>query len=130
MPIQFRCHRCRRLLQTGEGTAGQNAVCPECGAVRPIPAVSEPDTDSPAAGPSSSAAAEPPPQSPLAAAADAAGGDNPYRAPASTSVVSPTAPGEIRPTRIDFADVFKRSGLEIPLAFSTGLWRGAALARC
>jgi len=37
MPIEFRCTRCERLLRTPDGSAGQFAVCPECGATAPIP---------------------------------------------------------------------------------------------
>ena len=37
MPIEFRCSECNKLLQTSDGTAGQQAKCPECGAILMIP---------------------------------------------------------------------------------------------
>ncbi len=38
MPIEFRCTNCSKLLRTGDGTAGKQARCPECGTVMTIPA--------------------------------------------------------------------------------------------
>ena len=39
MPIEFRCTQCHKLLETPDGTAGQQAKCPECGTIQPIPTV-------------------------------------------------------------------------------------------
>ena len=39
MPIEFRCTSCGKLLRTGDGTAGRQAKCPQCGAVVMVPEV-------------------------------------------------------------------------------------------
>jgi len=37
MPIEFRCSECDSLLRTPDGSGGQTAQCPRCGARMPIP---------------------------------------------------------------------------------------------
>lgn len=37
MSIEFRCSQCGKLLRTGDETIGQQAQCPECGALTQIP---------------------------------------------------------------------------------------------
>jgi uncharacterized RDD family membrane protein YckC/phage FluMu protein Com len=37
MPIEFRCTNCNKLLRTGDGTAGKQAKCPECGTLLVVP---------------------------------------------------------------------------------------------
>lgn len=65
MPIQFRCTRCGRLLQTGDDTAGQQAQCPACGNVTAIPGASagvpSADTGALSAASAEVAALPPPP---------------------------------------------------------------------
>lgn len=58
MPIEFRCASCNRLLRTGDGTAGQQAKCPECEAIQTIPT---PEMLSPGASGAEQAPYEPPP---------------------------------------------------------------------
>ncbi len=41
MPIEFRCSRCGKLLRTGDGTAGRQAQCPECGTIGTVPGAAE-----------------------------------------------------------------------------------------
>jgi phage FluMu protein Com len=38
MSIEFRCHRCQRLLRTADDTGGRQTKCPECGTILDIPA--------------------------------------------------------------------------------------------
>ena len=104
MPIEFRCTRCNKLLRTGDDTAGKQAKCPECGTVMPIPGpvpgFSSPAAGGPAPGGYGSAGAYAPPDS-----------TNPYQSPTSLGP-EPAAfapAGEIRPTRIDFGQVFSRT---------------------
>lgn len=40
MAIEFRCKKCRKLLRTGDGTAGKQAQCPVCDTVMAIPSES------------------------------------------------------------------------------------------
>lgn len=42
MPIEFHCTQCHALLRTGQKTAGQQARCPQCGAIVPVPALVAP----------------------------------------------------------------------------------------
>lgn len=42
MPIEFHCTRCGRLLRVPDDAAGQQARCPECGAVMPVSADAPP----------------------------------------------------------------------------------------
>lgn len=51
MPIEFRCSQCNKLLRVPDETAGQQAKCPECGALMLIPAASPPPSSSPFASP-------------------------------------------------------------------------------
>jgi len=51
MPIEFRCSQCNKLLRTPDETAGQQAKCPECGALMPVPNASPPPGPSPGASP-------------------------------------------------------------------------------
>jgi hypothetical protein len=60
MPIQFRCTRCERLLQTGDDTTGQQAQCPACGQVVAIPGTAISGTAA-AAAPAGSGAPPPAP---------------------------------------------------------------------
>jgi hypothetical protein len=41
MSIEFRCGGCRRLLRTGDDTAGRQAQCPECGRIGRVPGPGE-----------------------------------------------------------------------------------------
>jgi len=86
MPIEFRCSECNRLLQTSDGTAGQQAKCPECGAILMIPS---PD-DAPQQGPQPPQADDdgtPFGESPFGAPStyppmdESAGVENPYQSP-------------------------------------------------
>jgi hypothetical protein len=57
MPIEFRCHRCHKLLRTPDNTAGKQAQCPMCGELQPIPPPSQ--------APEPAAAVPPMPRVPL-----------------------------------------------------------------
>ncbi|MBN1591282.1 MAG: hypothetical protein JW888_17350 [Pirellulales bacterium] len=98
MPIEFRCTQCGKLLRTPDATSGQQAKCPACGAVITVPET----TPGPASGGQDSFGAAP--------GYDAPRSENPYQAPADYTVGDrPFAPGPVagvRPTRIDFGDVF------------------------
>jgi len=101
MPIEFRCAQCGKLLRTPDGSGGQQAKCPACGAVVVVPETSP--TPAPADGD----------QSPFGASPGYDAGDslNPYQAPAeTTAAASPFGPAYaavgIRPTKIRFGDVF------------------------
>lgn len=50
MPIEFRCVGCQKLLRTPDQAAGQQARCPECGAVMLVPGGLAP-ADASAGGP-------------------------------------------------------------------------------
>ncbi|MGD0901188.1 MAG: hypothetical protein ABR915_25445 [Thermoguttaceae bacterium] len=80
MAIEFRCPGCNRLLRVGESAAGKQAKCPQCETILLVPAPAAPAPD--LAIPEAAPSAEP-----------AAAG----------------APGEIRPTQIDFGDIFSRT---------------------
>ena len=116
MAIEFRCTQCNKLLRTGEGTAGKQAKCPECGTVLTVPeagiapsadvpplsAVPTPPPDSQAVSPFGDRAAQPPPFDP----------ENPYAAPSEYGVGGPSqapAPGAFTPTIIDLNDIFSRT---------------------
>ncbi|MEN6459047.1 MAG: hypothetical protein ABFC63_08960 [Thermoguttaceae bacterium] len=43
MSIEFRCNQCGRLLRTGDDTAGRQAQCPVCGAIRIVPDATRPE---------------------------------------------------------------------------------------
>ena len=117
MPIEFRCQQCNRLLRTGDGTAGKQAKCPDCGAVVVVPdgstEASEPG-DSPFGAPLPS---QSPSGSPFGSGAagyqpaDETG--NPYQSPSALGTAPATAyaqsAGEITPTRIDLEDIFSRT---------------------
>ena len=83
MAIEFRCSHCKRLLRTGDETAGRQAQCPECGAIMAVPTAGEPR-----AGPLPPAASE---GNPFAwPAADAPPpSDNPYQSPMSPAYLGP-----------------------------------------
>ncbi len=104
MPIEFRCTRCNKLLRTGDDTAGKQAKCPECGTVMPIPSsvpgFSPAVAGGPAPGGYGSAGAYAPPES-----------TNPYQSPTSLAPepVAFAPAGEIRPTQVDFGQVFSRT---------------------
>ena len=111
MSIEFRCQACNRLLRTGDGTAGKQAKCPDCGAVVTVP---DGSADAPLAAPL-------PSQSPAGSpfGADPAGYQptddtgNPYQSPGAHGTAPAAAyaqfQGQIVPTRIDFEDVFSRT---------------------
>ena len=116
MAIEFRCTQCNKLLRTGEGTAGKQAKCPECGTILTVPAAGiappgevpppsaapTPPPDSQAVSPFGSGAAQPPPFDP----------ENPYAAPSEYGAGDPgqvPAPGAFTPTIIDLNDIFSRT---------------------
>ena len=124
MAIEFRCTQCNKLLRTGEGTAGKQAKCPECGSVVPIPSESTPPPATPPpATPGGDAGspfppAEPPagaePGSPFSPSGPPAADfdpENPYAAPGEYAQAPTTyAPtGAVAHTIIDFNDVFSRT---------------------
>jgi len=104
MPIEFRCDACNRLLRTGDGTAGRQAKCPDCGAVVTVPdrSVTPSAPQSLGETPFGSGPAEYRPD-------DETG--NPYQSPSGEdrARVHASPSGEIVPTRIDFEDVFSRT---------------------
>jgi len=115
MAIEFRCTQCNKLLRTGEGTAGKQAKCPECGAVSTIPPAGtalpgEPPPSEPKAPPPVDEAGTPfAPGGPQPAPFDP---ENPYAAPGEYTPAAPSyapAPGALRHTIIDFGDVFSRT---------------------
>ncbi len=129
MAIEFRCTQCNKLLRTGEGTAGKQAKCPECGTILTVPAAG---TAPPAAAPPP---APPPPTPPGGEAGSPLGGpgpgaeagtpfggaaaqptqfdpENPYAAPGEHAPAGPgsmPAPGAFTPTIIDLNDIFSRT---------------------
>jgi len=114
MSIEFRCTRCNKLLRTGEGTAGKQAKCPECGTVVTIPAAGAvPSDEAPPPAP------PPPPWGAEAGGPFASAGpkpaafdpQNPYAAPREYTASKPgyAPPGAFIPTIIDFGDVFSRT---------------------
>lgn len=108
MPIEFRCTQCNKLLRTGDDTAGKQAKCPECGTVMTIPI---PDSGPAAPSqPMGSFEAEPSPfASPSAPAPTES--QNPYQSPVGleSEQVAFAPAGQIRPTRVDFFEVFART---------------------
>jgi len=114
MSIEFRCTGCNKLLRTGEGTAGKQAKCPECGTVVTIPAAGAvPSDEAPLPVP------PPPPWGAEAGSPFTPGGpkpppfdpENPYAAPREYTASAPgyAPPGAFTPTIIDFGDVFSRT---------------------
>lgn len=104
MPIEFRCTQCGKLLRTPDGTGGQQAKCPACGAVVTVP---EPG---PMPAPADVGA------DPWGDASGYGVGDsmNPYQAPGDIPTgTTPFAPavsrGAIRPTRIEFGEVLSQT---------------------
>ncbi len=115
MAIEFRCTQCNKLLRTGEGTAGKQAKCPECGAISTVPAAGtalpgEPPPSEPKAPPPVDEAGSPfAPGGPQPAPFDP---ENPYAAPGEYTPAAPSyvpAPGALGHTIIDFGDVFSRT---------------------
>lgn len=115
MAIEFRCTQCNKLLRTGEGTAGKQAKCPECGAILTVPAAGtalpgEPPPPEPKAPPPGDEAGSPfAPGGPQPAGFDP---ENPYAAPSEYGVAAPgyvAAPGALGHAIIDFGDVFSRT---------------------
>ena len=51
MPIEFHCPECNQFLRTPDGTEGQNAKCPKCGALVMVPAAAAPPPPAPVPGP-------------------------------------------------------------------------------
>ncbi len=108
MAIEFRCSHCNKLLRTPQGTGGQQAKCPQCGALSTIPAAT---TATP-----TSAEMMPPREpdfhsSPAADASHVDPRDNPYRAPTVDvkQLVGPPGPVTFQPTRIDLGDVLNKT---------------------
>ena len=86
MPIEFRCSQCGKLLRTGDGTTGQQAQCPECGALSQVPAPGEPSSATPPLEPLRAGGVGAPDTSsgnPFAAELlnAATASDNPYQSP-------------------------------------------------
>jgi phage FluMu protein Com/uncharacterized membrane protein len=118
MPIEFRCTNCNKLLRTGDGTAGKQAKCPECGTLLVVPDTSTaaPTMATPATGATPLAPpplVNPPLVNPLRSGPFAAAHSdpsNPYRSPQAGAYLGPVGQtGEIVPTRIDIGDVFGRT---------------------
>ncbi len=86
MPIEFRCHRCQKLLRTPDDTAGKQAQCPQCGEVQTIP---PPDVVVPSAQP---VLPPPRPENPF----DVRARYNPYQSP-QAGLASPIQPGPMHP---------------------------------
>jgi phage FluMu protein Com len=117
MPIEFRCTRCHKLLQTPDNTAGKHAKCPVCETLIVIPAAGS----AAAVPPADASGGGLPPSPPRGDASPFVAGPlptprpdavNPYQSPTAYSPVLWTpAPGtsEITPARIHFGDVFDRT---------------------
>ena len=74
-PIEFRCTQCRKLLRIGREAAGQQAQCPDCGAIVLVPMTG--------------ANLRPPTAAVMPSAAPASNHDGEYR-------VAPAAPPQLR----------------------------------
>jgi len=108
MPIEFRCTACGKLLRTPDQTHGQQAKCPACGAGVTVPE----------AGQSSPPGTAPGRREPFGGASDYGYGQpdslNPYQSPGEIPPeTTPFGPGfqptGVRPTRIDFGEVFSQT---------------------
>jgi uncharacterized membrane protein len=107
MAIEFRCVQCKKLLRTGDDTAGKQAKCPECGMVMTIPAASAgvplPPAPLPPGGGDPFGATGPQPSGPADSGAFREPG-NPF---------APAGPGQshgpIRQSVLDLGDVFTRA---------------------
>jgi uncharacterized membrane protein/DNA-directed RNA polymerase subunit RPC12/RpoP len=108
MAIEFRCQRCQKLLRVGDDDEGRQALCPDCGAIMPVPArgsVLPDDRAGAAAGSGPFGAA-------VRQSAASADGENPYASPSAPAYEAPALavpPGAITPSIIDLGDVFHRS---------------------
>jgi hypothetical protein len=80
MPIEFRCTRCAKLLRTPDESAGQAAVCPECGEKLSVPATPQ----LPQAGPA---------PAPFAGDTFGSATANPYSSPQTNPYSSPQTAG-------------------------------------
>lgn len=135
MAIEFRCTKCNKLLRTADDTSGKHAKCPECGEILVIPSPGTPmpgpmpgtgfgSMPGSAAGPSPSSSPfaggggfAPPPSGPGGESPFAGGEQSPYQPETGNPYQSPSAyggapmyaaaEGDIRPTRIEFGDVFR-----------------------
>ena len=86
MPIEFRCSECNKLLRTNDGTAGQQAKCPECGEIQMIPApdnASQQGPQPPGAADDGTPFGESPFETPGTSQpwGDSPGVENPYQSP-------------------------------------------------
>jgi uncharacterized membrane protein len=101
MPIEFRCHRCQRLLRTADDSAGKQTKCPECGTILDIPLPGVLGAPPPLPSDATSGGG-------TGAAAPAA---NPYASP--TTATHGAALAEIargyQPTTIDVGDILNRT---------------------
>ncbi len=101
MPIEFRCTSCGKLLRTGDGTAGRQAKCPQCGAVVMVPAAptTSPGADATAGWPGSAESTAP--REPV----------NPFQSPQAPAMAAPETidRGPIQPGMLDVGDVFGRT---------------------
>jgi hypothetical protein len=86
MPIDFRCPGCQNLLRVGDGDAGKQAKCPQCGAIVTIPAVSQ--------------------KGGYAPMTPAEGHENPYVSPGDQNSAVEEGRGVIVPSLLDFGGVF------------------------
>ena len=130
MAIEFRCTQCNKLLRTGEGTAGKQAKCPECGTILTVPeaGIAPPDAAPPPTPPPTPPGGEagspfsPGGPGPGDEAGSPFGGagqqppqfdpENPYAAPGEHAPAGPSyvpAPGAFTPTIIDLNDIFSRT---------------------
>lgn len=152
MPIEFRCTKCNKLLRTADNTAGKHARCPECGEILTIPAggaTISPPTPLPPTPPSSTPPApspfaptthaaggggfSPPPGGPTGGSPFGTGQQPDYRPDTGNPYQSPSAyaalprqgvgtSGEIRPTQIDFGNIYSSAW-----AVFAKQWLGAVL---
>jgi phage FluMu protein Com len=98
MPIEFRCHRCQKLLRTPDNTAGKQAQCPQCGEVQtiPPPAAVAPPPQQVQQPPRPGSPFDAPPMQQAAGSWGPTAGYNPYQSP-QASLAPPIQPGPTWP---------------------------------
>lgn len=104
MPIEFRCHRCQRLLRTADNTAGKQTKCPECGTILDIPNQATPPPTPQAASPFGAGGPKPPPP-PQSGPFN----PNPYASPVAAGIAPVQMTRGFTPTAIDVGDILSRT---------------------